>query len=134
MTRSRPRLAGHKFLAEPDVLASALLNPSGVVKFEAAMAIALDGPNGLTATSAAIGLRGDALRATKLAYEAADELAARGTRRLSVDGRSGGRLGAWRCGRRRDSQQVPRSPRTCTPTTTATGRSGWSTTPAWSTR
>jgi hypothetical protein len=71
-------LAGHKFLAEPDVLASALLNPSGVVKFEAAMAIALDGPNGLTATSAAIGLRGDALRATKLAYEAADELAAKG--------------------------------------------------------
>jgi hypothetical protein len=71
-------LTGHKFLAEPDVLASALLNPSGVVKFEAAMALALDGPNGLTATSAAIGLRGDALRATKLAYEAADELAARG--------------------------------------------------------
>ncbi|WP_143467067.1 hypothetical protein [Lentzea kentuckyensis] len=71
-------LAGHKFLAEPDVLASALLNPSGVVKFEAAMALALDGPTGLTATSAAIGLRGDALRATKLAYEAADELAAQG--------------------------------------------------------
>lgn len=71
-------MAGHKFLAEPDVLASALLNPSGVVKFEAAMAMALDGPNGLTATSAAISLRGDALRATKLAYEAADELAARG--------------------------------------------------------
>ncbi|MCP2243340.1 Lipase (class 3) [Lentzea aerocolonigenes] len=71
-------VAGHKFLAEPDVLASALLNPSGVAKFEAAMAMALDGPTGLTATSAAIGLRGDALRATKLAYEAADELAARG--------------------------------------------------------
>ena len=71
-------LAGHKFLAEPDVLASALLNPSGVAKFEAAMAIALDGPTGLTATSAAIGLRGDALRATKLAYEAADDLAAKG--------------------------------------------------------
>lgn len=71
-------VAGHKFLAEPDVLASALLSPSGVVKFEAAMAMALDGPNGLTATSAAISLRGDAFRATKLAYEAADELAARG--------------------------------------------------------
>ncbi|MGW4211400.1 hypothetical protein ACWEIJ_25630 [Lentzea sp. NPDC004789] len=71
-------LAGHKFLAEPDVLASALLNPSGVAKFEAAMAMALDGPTGLNATSVVIGLRGDALRATKLAYEAADELAARG--------------------------------------------------------
>lgn len=71
-------LAGHKFLAEPDVLASALLNPGGVVKFEAAMAVALDGPSGLTATAAGISLRGDALRATKVAYELADELAAKG--------------------------------------------------------
>ncbi|WP_285746503.1 hypothetical protein [Lentzea sp. NBRC 105346] len=71
-------VAGHKFLAEPDVLASALLNPAGVAKFEAAMALALDGPTGLTATSAAISLRGDALRATKIAYELADELAAKG--------------------------------------------------------
>ena len=51
--------AGHKFLVEPEVLASSLLNPGGVVKFEAAMAVALDGPNGLTATSAGIGLRAD---------------------------------------------------------------------------
>lgn len=70
--------AGHKFLVEPDVLASSLLNPGGVVKFEAAMAVALDGPNGLTATSAAIGLRGEALKATRIAYEMADELAAKG--------------------------------------------------------
>ncbi|MFD4672258.1 hypothetical protein ACFWNN_21200 [Lentzea sp. NPDC058450] len=71
-------VAGHKFLAEPDVLASSLLNPGGVVKFEAAMAVALDGPNGLTATSAGIGLRGEALKATRIAYEMADELAAKG--------------------------------------------------------
>ncbi|MET8759299.1 hypothetical protein [Lentzea sp. NPDC004782] len=70
--------AGHKFLAEPDVLASALLNPGGVAKFEAAMAVALDGPNGLSATSAGIGLRGEALKATRIAYEMADELAAKG--------------------------------------------------------
>ncbi|MDT7790192.1 MAG: hypothetical protein QOF58_8611 [Pseudonocardiales bacterium] len=70
--------AGHKFLVEPDVLASSLLNPGGVVKFEAAMAVALDGPNGLTATSAGIGLRGEALKATRIAYEMADELAAKG--------------------------------------------------------
>ncbi|MGW4207105.1 lipase family protein [Lentzea sp. NPDC004789] len=71
-------VAGHKFLAEPDVLASSLLNPGGVAKFEAAMAVALDGPNGLTATSAGIGLRGEALKATRIAYEMADELAAKG--------------------------------------------------------
>lgn len=70
--------AGHKFLVEPDVLASSLLNPGGVVKFEAAMAVALDGPNGLTATSAAIGLRGEAFKASRIAYEMADELAAKG--------------------------------------------------------
>ncbi|MEV6240159.1 alpha/beta hydrolase [Lentzea sp. NPDC051838] len=69
---------GHKFLVEPDVLASSLLNPGGVVKFEAAMAVALDGPNGLTATSAGIGLRGEALKATRIAYEMADELSAKG--------------------------------------------------------
>jgi hypothetical protein len=71
-------VAGHKFLVEPDVLASSLLNPGGVVKFEAAMAVALDGPNGLTATSAAIGLRGEAFKASRIAYEMADELAAKG--------------------------------------------------------
>ncbi|NKE62272.1 lipase family protein [Lentzea sp. PSKA42] len=60
------------------MLASSLLNPGGVVKFEAAMAVALDGPNGLTATSAGIGLRGEALKATRIAYEMADELAAKG--------------------------------------------------------
>lgn len=70
--------AGHKFLVEPDVLASSLLNPGGVVKFEAAMALALDGPNGLTATSAGIALRGEAIKASKIAYEMADELAAKG--------------------------------------------------------
>ncbi|MFD5827648.1 hypothetical protein [Lentzea sp. NPDC060358] len=71
-------VAGHRFLAEPDVLASSLLNPGGVVRFEAAMVAALDGPNGLTATSAGIGLRGEALKATRIAYEMADELAAKG--------------------------------------------------------
>ncbi|PWK90245.1 PGAP1-like protein [Lentzea atacamensis] len=69
--------AGHKFLVEPNVLASSLLNPGGVVKFEAAMAVALDGPHGLTATSAGIRLRGEALKASKIAYEMADELAAK---------------------------------------------------------
>lgn len=69
-------LAGHKFLVEPDVLASALLNPAGVAKFEASMAMALDGPGGLTAASAGIGLRGVALRTAKQVYELTDELVA----------------------------------------------------------
>ena len=67
----------HKFLAEPDVLASAVLDPGGAARFEAAMLGALDGPSGLTATSAAIGLRGAALRATSSAYQVMDQLNAR---------------------------------------------------------
>jgi len=67
--------AGHRFLLEPDVLASAVLNPVGVARFEFSMAGALDGPDGLTATSAGIGLRAAALRATEAAYQAADDLA-----------------------------------------------------------
>lgn len=73
--------AGHRFLLEPDVLASAVLNPVGVARFETSMLGALDGPDGLTATSAGIGLRAVALRATDAAYQAADDLA-----RSTVDG------------------------------------------------
>lgn len=70
-------LAGQKFLVEPDVIASALLNPAGAAKFEVSMLDALDGPTGLTATSAAIGLRGVALRASNEVYQAMDELSAK---------------------------------------------------------
>jgi hypothetical protein len=66
-----------KFLAEPDVLASALLDPVGAAKFEAAMLGALDGPTGLTATSATIGLRGLTFRATSTAYHQVDQLNAK---------------------------------------------------------
>jgi hypothetical protein len=70
-------MAGHGHLVDPNVLASALLNPGGVVRFEAAMLGALDGPSGLTATSAAIGLRGLTLQATNQAYQLADDLNAK---------------------------------------------------------
>ncbi|MGQ0840370.1 hypothetical protein [Actinokineospora sp.] len=70
-------MTSHRYLADPDVLASALLNPVGVVRFEGAMLGALDGPSGLTATSAAIGLRGLALRATNQAYQVVDDLNAK---------------------------------------------------------
>src|SRR3954454_10474050 len=62
-------MACQKYLAEPDVIASALLDPVGAAKFEAAILGALDGPTGLTATSATIGLRGLTFRATSAAYQ-----------------------------------------------------------------
>jgi len=70
-------MSGHKYLVDPDVLASGLLNPGGVARFEMSMLGALDGPSGLTATSAAIGLRGLALRATNEAYQFVDDLNAK---------------------------------------------------------
>ncbi|MFC5285668.1 hypothetical protein ACFPM7_01270 [Actinokineospora guangxiensis] len=70
-------MASHGHLVDPNVLASGLLNPAGVVRFEASMLGALDGPSGLTATSAAIGLRGLALQATNQAYQITDDLNAK---------------------------------------------------------
>jgi hypothetical protein len=66
-----------RYLVEPNVIASALLDPIGAARFEAAMLGALDGPTGLTATSAAIGLRGVTLQATSAAYQQVDELNAK---------------------------------------------------------
>jgi predicted esterase len=66
-----------KYLVDPNVIASALLDPVGAARFETAMAGALDGPAGLTATSAAIGLRGLTLRATSAAYQEVDSLNAK---------------------------------------------------------
>lgn len=70
-------MTSHKYLADPDVLASGILNPGGLVKFEATMLGALDGPSGLTATSAAIGVRGLTLQATNQAYQFVDDMNAK---------------------------------------------------------
>ncbi|MGH3831160.1 MAG: alpha/beta fold hydrolase [Pseudonocardiaceae bacterium] len=67
-------VAGQKYLANPDLIASAVLDPVGAAKFEAAMGLALDGPGGLAATSAAIGLRGATFRAAAAVYQLTDEL------------------------------------------------------------
>jgi predicted esterase len=67
----------HRFLADPDVIASAVLNPSGVARFEEALLAALDGEGGLTRTAAAIALRGPALRASAEAYRLTDQLNAK---------------------------------------------------------
>ncbi|OLR90880.1 lipase family protein [Actinokineospora bangkokensis] len=70
-------VTGHKYLADPDVLASGILDPVGLARFEGAMLGALDGPQGLTATSAGIGLRGLTLQATNSAYQLTDDLSAK---------------------------------------------------------
>ena len=53
----------HGLLVSPDVLASAVLDPVGAARFEMALLAALDGPEGLTATGGAIGVRAVQLRA-----------------------------------------------------------------------
>lgn len=70
-------ITSHRYLADPDLVASALLDPEGAARFEAALLDALDGPNGLTAVSAEIGLRGIALRASAETYRLTDELNAK---------------------------------------------------------
>ncbi|MEU8182564.1 alpha/beta hydrolase [Micromonospora sp. NPDC049044] len=63
----------HSALVDPNVLASAVLNPGGVARFEAALLSALDGPNGMTALAAGFGLRAAALRTVVTAYQVTDE-------------------------------------------------------------
>lgn len=70
-------LAGHKYLVEPDVVASALLDPGGVASFESAMATALDGPSGLTMAAGEITIRATAIVAAQKAYELTDDLNAK---------------------------------------------------------
>ncbi|MGY2084331.1 hypothetical protein [Blastococcus sp. SYSU DS0539] len=62
----------HPVLADPDLLASALLDPAGVARFEAALLEALDGPDGLTVLAARFAARAVALQGAAGAYEAAD--------------------------------------------------------------
>ncbi|ADG98177.1 conserved hypothetical protein [Segniliparus rotundus DSM 44985] len=68
---------GHKYLVDPNVVASAVLDPVGAAKFESAMLGALDGPKGLTAVAGTIELRSAALRAAEAGYQLADEASAK---------------------------------------------------------
>lgn len=67
----------HQYVTDPNVIASAVLDPAGAAKFEATMLTALDGPSGLAATSVTVGLRGAAFRATAAAYQMTDEINAK---------------------------------------------------------
>ncbi|MGI5146849.1 esterase/lipase family protein [Plantactinospora sp. CA-294935] len=68
---------GHGMLVDPDLLASAVLNPDGFAKIEAGLLQALDGPDGLTALSLDFGQRAIALRTVVASYQAVDEAQAR---------------------------------------------------------
>jgi hypothetical protein len=65
--------AGHRYLAEPDVAASAVLDPAGAARFEAAMARALDGAHGVTRTGVRISASAVQLKAAAVTYRARDE-------------------------------------------------------------
>ncbi|MGH3808635.1 MAG: lipase family protein [Pseudonocardiaceae bacterium] len=73
----RIAVTSQQYLRNPDVIASAILDPAGAVRFETALLAALDGPHGLTATSAGIGLRGVAFRASAEAYQLSDKFSAK---------------------------------------------------------
>ncbi|GAA2510818.1 alpha/beta hydrolase [Pilimelia columellifera] len=63
----------HGILLDPDLLASALLDPGGVARIQALLLAALDGPGGLSALAAGFGRRSAALRASAASYRGADE-------------------------------------------------------------
>jgi hypothetical protein len=63
----------HSYLAHPDVLASAVLHPDGVLRFKARLLAALNGPSGLSALAAELGVHAQTLRASAHAYRVADD-------------------------------------------------------------
>jgi hypothetical protein len=67
----------HAVLVDPDVLASAVLNPKGVATFEKTLLGALDGRDGLTVLSVGFGQRAIALRTVAASYQAVDAAQAR---------------------------------------------------------
>jgi hypothetical protein len=67
----------HTALVDPDVLASAVLDPGGVARFEKALLGALDSGDGLTALAAGLEAESVALRTAVAAYRATDEASAR---------------------------------------------------------
>jgi hypothetical protein len=71
----------HAALVDPDVLASAVLDPAGVARFEAALLAALDGPGGVSGLAAGFARRAVALRTAVAGYQAVDA-----ARQRAIDG------------------------------------------------
>jgi predicted esterase len=69
-------LVGHAHLLDPNVVASALLDPAGSARFEWAMLQALDGEGGLTTVAIGIGVSAVKLKVAAVTYRAVDELQA----------------------------------------------------------
>lgn len=69
-------LAAQRYLVDPDVLASAPLDPVGAARFEWAMAQALDGQAGLALMAIEVAVSGVKLHVAAVAYQTADELSA----------------------------------------------------------
>lgn len=65
----------HRWLVDPQILAGAVLDPLGAGEFTVQLAGALDGPRGLTVTSASCAATDAHLRAAAAAYLGADRLA-----------------------------------------------------------
>jgi hypothetical protein len=63
----------HGILLDGDVMASAVLDPVGMVRFAEQLLSCLDGPDGLTALAVRMQVRGVALRAVAASYRAVDE-------------------------------------------------------------
>jgi hypothetical protein len=63
----------HGILLDGDVVASAVLDPVGMVRFAETLLSTLDGPHGLTALAMRMQVRGAALRTAAASYRAVDE-------------------------------------------------------------
>lgn len=76
----------HRAVLDPDLLASAPLDPSGVVRVQARLVAATAGPAGLTAVLTELALQAARLRLAVLRYDAAERaaLAATDARRFAV--------------------------------------------------
>jgi hypothetical protein len=75
---------GHLVLVDPDLLASAVLDPGGVAKVESLLLRALDGSGGLVALAATVGARGAEIRLASLRYQATDAMEAAAMRTLDA--------------------------------------------------
>jgi hypothetical protein len=62
----------HALLANPDVMASAALDPTGVARFSGELLTALDGPDGLSGLAAGMEVRAAKLRTVAASYRAVD--------------------------------------------------------------
>jgi hypothetical protein len=67
----------HRYLADPNVVASAVLDPGGAARFESTMLGALDGEGGLTRAAGRVGVQAVKLKAAVVTYRTTDDLQAR---------------------------------------------------------